>query len=177
MLKKLPFKKEYLLIPGIVVLFLVCYRFAFENTVVAWQRHQQLNQKVAAANDLSYQPGYSERKNKNLDKIMALYKADTTLLRSNIINTIALQAEQLHVKLTAVPAEDALYHNSKFIIQKLNFEGSFFDLNRFLNKLQTLEAIGMIRCVDLKLITPRSGVGNEKKLTMQVYLELSTAKR
>jgi hypothetical protein len=173
MLKKLPFKKEYLLIPGIVLLFLVCYRFAFENTVEAWQRHQQLKQKAAAANDLSYQPGYSERKNRNLDKIMALYEADTTMLRSNIINTIALQAEKLHVKLTAVPAEDALYHAGNYIIQKLDFEGTYVDLNRFLNQLQSLNHVGVIRYIRFKLPKANPNQTTERKLNLQVYLEIT----
>ena len=176
MLKNLPIKKNYILIAGIVLFLMISYQLSFRKTVEAWILHRQLTGQVAKANNLDYQPGYLERKSTNLDNILNLYKADTSLLRSNIISTITLVAEKQNVKLIEVPTQDAFYHTDKFIIQKLNFEGNFFDLNKFLNQLHSLDQIGMIRSVDFKLITPGSGAENEKKLTMQIYLELSTGK-
>jgi len=176
MLKDLPIKKEYLLIGGIVVLLLISYQLSFKKTVQAWQLHRQLTSQLTKAGNLDYQPDYLERKGRNLDKILDLYKADTSLLRSNIISMVTVLAQKQNVRLIEVPARDAFYHNGKFMIQKLNFEGSYVDLSKFLDQLHTQEAIGMIRSVDFKLITPGSGVENDKRLTLQVYLELSTGK-
>src|SRR5260221_6065529 len=130
MLKQLPLKKEYLLIAAAIVLLLLSYQLAFKKTIEAWQINKHLKAQLFEATNLSYQPAYLERKNKNLTNIIGHYKTDTVAFRSNIISTISSIAEKENVKLSEVPVRDPLYDTDQFIIQKLNFEGSFFALTK-----------------------------------------------
>ncbi|MFI5161956.1 MAG: hypothetical protein ACHQHN_11800 [Sphingobacteriales bacterium] len=170
-LDKLPIKKDYLLIAGSIFLLLIGYELAFKTTVDAWQTHKQLQAQLAQSTDLSYQPGYLERQNGNLDKIIALYKTDTTAFRSNSISAISLLAEKEQVKLNDVPVEDPVYHTARFTIQKLSFEGEFFNLLKFLGQLQKTSGIGIVRSVDFKIIGLHQGASDNKKLVLEIFLE------
>jgi hypothetical protein len=171
MLKQIPIKKEYLLIAAAIVLLLLSYQLAFKKTAEAWQVNKQLKAQVAQAADLSYEPAYLERKNNNLSKIIALYKTDTVTFRSNTISVISSIAEKENVKLSEVPLQDPIYHTDQFIIQKLNFEGSFFALTKVLNQLQATSGVGIVRAATYKVVGIRSGVDDVKKLVLEVYLE------
>lgn len=173
MLKQIPIKKEYLLIAASVILLLLCYQLAFKKTLAAWQINKQLKAQLAQAADLSYQPAYLERKNKNLSKIINGYKTDTMAFRSNTISAIASIAEKEDVKLSEVPLQDPLYHTDRFIIQKLNFEGGFFALTKVLNQLQAASGIGGGRAATYRVTGLRSGADETKKLVLEVYLETS----
>lgn len=171
MWKYWPFKKDYLLIAGAVVLLLISYQLAIKNTLDAWRLNRQLSGRLQQGNDLSYQPGYLERKNKNLDNILALYQSDTAVFRSNTISTIAALAEKNKVRLSEVPVQEIIYHTTGSIIQKLNFEGDFFALNIFLNQLESLRDVGIPKAVNFK--TERKNVDPEsKKLVLEVYMEI-----
>lgn len=98
MLKQLPLKKEYLLIIATIVLLLLSYKLAFKATFEAWQINRALKTQLIQTNDLSYQPGYLERKNINLSKVINLYKADTVAFRNNSISNISVIAEKENVK-------------------------------------------------------------------------------
>ena len=173
MLKQLNIKKEYGLIVASVLLLLIAYQFAFKRTVEAWQLHRDLRQQVLKSADISVQPGYLERKNRNLDKIMSLYKADTVNFRSNVLSTISSIAEQNDVKLSEVPSEDPVYHTSQFAMQKLSFEGNYFALERTLDKLQSTGNMGIIRSVAIKSIGRHAANDDSKKIVMEVYFEFA----
>jgi len=173
MLEKVPIKKEYLLVAAMIVLLLASYRFAFKNTIEAWQTHSALVAKLNQSSDLSYQPQYMERKINNLNKTIELYKADTTEFRNNIINTISFIAEKQSVKLTEVPVQDLSYHTDHFIIEKLGFEGDYFALVKVANILQTTPNIGVIRSETLKSVEVRTAVDKTKKLMLEMYLVIT----
>jgi len=171
MLKQIPLKKEYLLIAASIVLLLLCYQLAFKKTIAAWQLNMQLKSQIAQASDISYQPAYLERKNNNLSKIISRYKTDTVTFRSNTISAISSIAENENVKLSEVPLQDPQYHTDLFIIQKLNFEGSFFALTRVFNQLQATCGIGAVRAATYRVTGAGSSANGEKKLVLEVYLE------
>ena len=174
MLKQLPFKKQYLLIAGAIVLLLLSYRLAFKRTIEAWQINKNLKAQIAQSSDLSLQPAYLERKSNNLSKILNLYKTDTVAFRSNIISTISLIAEKEGVKLSDVPLQNALYRTDKYIIQKLSFEGGYFSLVKVLNELQNSPGIGMVRSVAIKMQKANSNGDATGKIIMDVYFEVTT---
>lgn len=173
MLKQLPIKKEYILIAATVVLLFLSYRLAFKHTIAAWRTNSRLKTRLAHAADASYQPGYLERKGKNLDKVIGSYKADTLGFRSNIISTISTIAERENVKLTEVPVQDVVYNTDHFIIEKLDFEGDYFSLSKAANNLQATSGIGVVRGETLK-ITRRNATNDvDKKLQLEIYLEVA----
>ena len=172
MLKYWPFKKQYLLVTVTILLLLISYYFSFRHTINAWQLKARLQEQLAETGNLSLQPGYLIRKNNNLKEIIKLYHADTTNFRNNIINTIAILAEKNDVKLIEVPVQSALFHTDKYIIQQLNFEGGFFNLNKFLDQLQTSKNIGKPRSVIFRMETVRNSATPSSRLVMQVYLEV-----
>jgi hypothetical protein len=172
MLDKLNIKKEYLLILATLLLLFISYEFAFKNTITAWQANKELKAKLSQAGDLSFQPAYLERKSNNLDRVISQYKADTTSLRSNLINTISLIADRENVMLSEVPVQDAAYNSDKAIIEKLEFGGDYFSLARLSNALQHKNGIGVIRSEDLKIINIRTDNSKDRKLTLEMYLEI-----
>jgi hypothetical protein len=177
MVKQSLLKKEYLFIAATMLLLLICYQLAFKKTIQAWQLNSGLKNQLIQSADVSFQPGYLQRKNNNLDKIIALYKADTVDFRGNIISAIAVIAGKENVKLTEVPLQDPLFHRDRFIIQKLNFEGAFFSLIKVLNQLQSAKGIGMPRSAAFKAVGIRSNADETKKLVMEVYLEITFDKQ
>jgi len=174
MLKQLPLKKEYLLVAAAILLLLISYQLAFKKTIEAWQLNTGLKHQLAQSTDVSYQPGYLERKNANLSNILKLYKADTVDFRSNIIGTISAIAEKENVKLTGVPTQDPFYHTPQFIIQKLDFEGDYFALIKTLKQLQGAKGIGLVRAVTFKTSVINSSSDKAKKLLLEVYLEMAS---
>src|SRR5665213_1775802 len=114
MLKELPFKKEYLFGASAIIALLISYQLAFKRTIEAWHIHTGLEKQLAQSSEVAYQPGYLERKDNKLDKIINLYKADTLDFRSNIIGVISSIAERENVKLTEVPTKDPQYHTGQF---------------------------------------------------------------
>ncbi len=173
MLKQIPIKKEHLFIIATVVIFSLCYQLAFKKTIAVWQIHRQLTTQIAQAGDLSYQPAYMERKSMNLSKVVGFYKADTVTFRSNTISKIAGIAEKENVKLSEVPLQDPLYHTDKFILQKLDFEGSFFAITRVLSQLQSTPDIGMVRAFTYRSTGIKSNNDEAKKLILEVYMEIN----
>lgn len=173
MLEKLPIKKEYLLVAATIVLLLASYRFAFKNTIEAWQTHSTLVAKLTQSTDLSYQPQYMERKNNNLNKTIELYKADSTEFRNNIINMISSIAEKENVKLTEVPVQDISYHADHFSIEKLGFEGDYFSLMKLAHDLQLTNNIGIVRSEQWKITIVSLSAKQIKKMALEVYVEFS----
>jgi hypothetical protein len=172
MLKQLPLKKEHLLVAAAMVLLLLSYQLAFKRTIAAWQQNHQLKQQLAQSTDISVQPQYQERKNTNLEKIISLYRADSTEFRGNILSDIASVAAKEQVKLSEVPVRDPLYHTDQFIIQRLNFEGGYFSLTRALDRLQNTKGVGIVRSAAFKTVADLSSKEKVKKLTLEVYCEI-----
>jgi len=165
------FKKEYLFISAVMILLVICYQLAFKKTIGAWQLNKRLKTQLEQSSDVSIQPGYTERKNTNLDRILELYKADTMNLRSNAISKISSVAEAENVKLAEVPSRDPIYSNGQFLVQKLDFEGDFFSLMKVFQRLGQAKDFGVIRSAVFKA---RRETDNEKtkKLIMELYLEI-----
>jgi type II secretory pathway component PulL len=172
MLKPLPFKKEYLLAAAAFLLLLLSYQLAFKRTIAAWQLNHQLKQQLAQSADISAQPQYQERKSINLEKIISLYRADSTEFRGNILSDIASLAAKEQVKLSGVPVRDPVYRSADMIIQRLNFEGNYFALTKALDRLQNTQGVGMVRSAAFKTGTDLSGKEKVKKLTLEVYCEI-----
>jgi hypothetical protein len=165
-------KREYILIGATVILLIACYQLAFKKTITAWQINKQLKAQLAQSSDVSIQPGYIQRKNANLDRILDLYRADTINFRSNIITEISSVAEDVNVKLSEVPTQDPTYYNTWFLAQKLSFEGDYFSLMKLFNRLQKTNGIGIIRAAELRVISPTNGSEKVKNPTLKIYFEI-----
>jgi hypothetical protein len=164
------FKREYLFIAATTLACVICYQLAFKKTIIAWQLNKQLKAQLAQSSDVSIQPGYTARKNANLDRILDLYTGDSLNFRSITISKIALVAEAGQVKLAEVPYENRVYSNSKFLIQKLNFEGDYFSLMKVFQQLGQRKEAGIIRSAAFRA---KRGTDSEKekKLIMELYFE------
>jgi len=166
-------KKAYLLIVGFLLMLLLCYELAFTPTKQAWQLHNSLSKRLVQASDASYQPGYLERKNRNLDKILILFKADTLNFRSNTLGRISEIAQEQGVKLTEVPTNDPNFQIAGFTFEKLSFEGDYFALVKTLNNLQQTKGIGQIRSVSINSINEHLLGYVIPKNIMETYLIIS----
>ncbi|RYZ88695.1 MAG: hypothetical protein EOP04_08710 [Proteobacteria bacterium] len=173
MLKSLQLKKDYLLIGATLLLLLISYRFAFKNTIDAWEVNYQLKAQLAHSSDIGYQPEYLERKNKNLETIFKSYKVDTISFRNNAVSTISLLAEKENVKLIDVPVQDIAYLTDRSIIQKLNFEGDFFGLTSLVNRLESTKDIGFIRSINWKKVETHGSTQEKKAIILELFMEIA----
>lgn len=151
----------------------ISYSLAFKKTLNAFQTHQQLKSKLSEVSDLSYQPDYLERKNKNLDLILKQYQSDSLALRGNTLSQISEIAEKEGVKLSEVPVQDPFYNTPNFIIERLDFEGDYFALLKTLNHLQSTKGIGIPRSEVWGSISKNNTPIDSKKLKLQILLEVS----
>jgi hypothetical protein len=172
MWKYWPFRKDYLVYTGAVLLLFISYQLAFSWTLAEWRLYRQLNQELATANDLNYQPGYMERKSRNLERVLSLYRSDTALFRSNTLSVIATLAEKQHVRLSGVPAGEDIFHTERSILQKLRFTGDFFSLNHFLYDLESTRGIGLPRSVAYRTERKAAAPGPGAPV-LEVLLEIS----
>ncbi|QKJ31061.1 hypothetical protein HQ865_15295 [Mucilaginibacter mali] len=172
MLAKLPIKKKHLVLAGTFVSLLICYQLAFKKTIAAWQLHSQFSQQLATQSNLTYQPAYMERKNKNLDTIISRLKTDTAFFRENVISKISVLAQNLHVKIIALPVEDIYYHTPQSVIQRMDMEGDFFSLLKLQYQIEHLKGIGLFRSVEIKSNRLQTTDTNEasSKLIMTVWM-------
>jgi hypothetical protein len=169
-IKGLNIKNGYGLAAATLLLLLVSYQLAFKKTILAWQQHQEMSSRLEQTTDLSYQPGYMERKERNLQAALGRYRVDTVAFRNLIINQIALIAEKENVRLKEVPDQDPFYHTDKLIIQKLVFEGDYFSLVRLLNSLQSAAGVGVVRSLILKL-PARTSASEIRFPVLEIFLE------
>lgn len=144
MIKKLPVKPAYLLIIGTVVFAIICYRFAFRQTIEAWQQNSKYQQQLANGSNLSYDPAYLGRKAANIDKVINLYRTDTSAFRNIIVNKISLLAEKENVKLTELPSFDPVYSTDQITMQKIVLTGDYFALLKVMDKLEKTAEIGVV---------------------------------
>ena len=133
-----------------LLLLLLCYQAAFRPTLEVFRQNRELTAQLDAANDIGSQPGYSERKLSNVSRLLGAYKADTTVFREGMINTLSVLAEKNNVRLTAVPLElPAVGLQQQILTQKLQIEGDYFALLRVLDQLQGTAGAGWVRSVSI----------------------------
>ncbi|WP_295719977.1 hypothetical protein [Mucilaginibacter sp.] len=169
MLKSKVIKKEYLLVAGSLLL-LLSYELAFKRTYVAWRQYRRLEEQLSPQADFRYQPGFLERKSKNLDKLIGLYRVDTAELKDVVIGTVANKAAKLNVRLSGVPAQGDDLQLDGFNIQQLDLEGEYFSLLKLIKSLQGTEQIGMVRSVVL-VSKKNEGKDGKVNISMKIYLE------
>lgn len=162
-----------MLIAATILLLLVSYRFAFKNTFDAWQTNTQLKEQLLQTTDIALQPGYLERKNRNMEKVFERYKADTLTFRNNVINTASLLAEKANVRLVDVPVQNMDHTAGRSVIQQLNFEGDFFALTTLAKQLEQQTGVGVVRSLYWKRMDVRFNSHESKKLILEVFLQTS----
>jgi hypothetical protein len=165
-------KKTYWLTGGSFLLLLIGYLLAFKSTITLWQEHKRLAQQLSQSADISVQPAYLSRKSANVDSIVRSYRIDSAAFRNNVISNVATIAEANRVKLTTIPPDDPLYHTPHFIIQKLIFNGDFFDLLKMVNQLQNTNGIGMLRSVAWKREKNQFRDTKTDEVNLEVFLEI-----
>lgn len=167
-------KRAYLLAALAVLLTLISARFAFWNTWQAWRLNKQLNSRVVEGANISFQPGYLERKNKNLGNAINLYQVDTSAYSNVLLTSISTLAEQEKVDIIDLPTENSntYYQTKSFRIEKIEFQGAYANLLRFYHKFCQLPHIGMIRSVQLCTSREQEKVNDRSRLQMLLYLQI-----
>ena len=171
MLKTLLKKKELLMTIGAVALLIIGYQFAFSKTMDAWQLNKQLTIQAIPTNDMIEQPSYVLRKGKNIRAILNLYKVDTVELRNSILSRIADIAENEKIHLSEVPLRNIADTSNHILIQKLDFEGTFSSLLKFLDRVNRTDNVGVISSVLIKNTT-KAGDEYKGQLLGEVYFEM-----
>lgn len=172
MLKRLPIPKKYLLIGGTLLLTFLSYQAAFKRTVEAWELHNELNGQSAINEPLRYPSGYIQRKNRNLDSLLAHYQADSVTFKSNSITTIALIAARENVQLSEVLLQSKAQDTQHSFIQKIILQGDYFSIIKVLNEIQKTKDVGIVRSVSVRIPQRQYKPQISNKLFADVYLEI-----
>ncbi len=151
--------KLYLLIALALISLLLSYIFAFKLTFEAFQLNQRYKGEILKTSNTEFLPSYEIRKSKNLDKLLNRYTLDSSFFRNKILSSISYLASESGVKLTEVPTLDPKFNTEYFMVQRLDFEGDYFSLIKFLNQLETSPKLGMPR--SLLLYLPKQNAGSQ----------------
>ncbi|QEM09148.1 hypothetical protein [Mucilaginibacter rubeus] len=172
MLKYWPFKKDYLLVLIIALMVTAGYKLAFKRTMEARSLNKEFKEQLKQQHSVADQPGYTERKDTNLARIIGLYRVDTVTFRNNAINSIALIAEKNNVKFISAPLQEKRYHTEKYMLQKLSFSGDFFSLLKLLNQLQAAKGTGMIRSCSFRVPSGRASPEVAKSVLLDIVFQV-----
>lgn len=166
-------KIEYLFAAGCLLLLWIGYVLAFQKTWQAWQLHRQLSSQLAISADVSVQPAYLERKDRNLNRLLKSYTADTVNFRSNVIAALSPLAQRQQCRIIAVPAEvqSNTLSTTTYQVQKVSFEGSFFALTKLLQQLEAApQGGGLVRSAIWHSVELHTGATSQRQLVLDVYL-------
>jgi len=162
--------RNYWLVGGSLLLAFLCYRLAFKKTIEAWQENRRLNSQLLNVSDLSFQPGYLERKFKNLSAVADLYKVDSINYRSEMIAKVAGIAQQENVKVVNVPLPDEADNTQHLIRQKIEVKGVFYSLLKFYDQVEVRHEAGLVRSVIWKELPAPVNSKKDDQLLMELYL-------
>lgn len=160
---------KYLFAAAVILMIFVCYRFAFQNTIDAWQLNKQLKTQASQSTNNSYNPGYLQRKQANLSHIINNYAVDTVAYRQIMSDKIALVAENCNVRLSNLPiTHDITIKDGSYLQQQVLLSGDYYSLLNFLHELETIKGLGAIRSV--KFIDPIKNKQHETDIQLSVFL-------
>ena len=171
MLKSFFNNRKYWAIAGSVILLIICYELSFNITVQAYRNNQNLKSKSLSIVDLSIQPGAIDKRLKSLNQLLDRYRSDSISIRAHNLTLISVVAKKYNVQLAEVSADDPLYHNEQFILERLNFTGTYFALLGTLNSLAVIPGIGIIRSVSITVPRKNQLKDTEGKIAMELFLE------
>ncbi len=153
-----------------VIVLVICYQLAFKKTIEAWELNKRLTLQMRQSSDVSVPPGYLKRKEKNLDRLLDLFKPGDNNSRGEIINKVSIAAESEHLKVEEVPLPDTSAENGGYVIQRMFLSGEYFAALRTLHKLEQNNEAGMIRSLTLKTAKTQD-IKNDKKLLLEISFE------
>lgn len=138
------------MLPKTLIITLLSARFAFWNTWDAWRLNKYLSSRAGGGVNISFLPGYLERKSKNLSNAIQLYQVDTLTYRHTLLTVLSALKEQERVSILDILTENRIHITKTYLKkQKNEFQGAFFNLLRFYHKLCKTEHIGMIKSAQL----------------------------
>jgi hypothetical protein len=141
-------------LPLLAVLLLVAgIKLAILPTWELYQENDKLNAKAKLITDVAYHPGYQQRKLRELDSIISLYKVDPLNWQARSMQVIGLLAEKEGIRIVDLPAKDSdLRDSSSIALRALTLEGSFAGLTRVYRQLQKERGIGVVRSATYHLV-------------------------
>ncbi len=169
MFDKLILKRNYIVITATLLLFIICYEFAFKKTLTAWQLNKHLKEQVNN-NISSLQPSYLEQQQQALSKIIKTLKTDTASFRNRVTTIVAEIGEREYVNVTEVPLR-AVASSNKLFIQEITLTGTFPDVLKTLFAIEKADGIGYVRSVNIKNKVPNTNNPNEK-VVIEIFLEV-----
>ena len=170
MIKNLLKKRDIILVLGIVFFAFICYQFAIKNTLDAYKQ----NQKLAGAlrgNSVGKLPvGFMKRKSQNLDKILIKYTLDSATFKGRAVGEIASIAEEENLKLIEIPIMEPFYNTEYFLIQRIDFEGDYYSIVKFIKRVQSRNNVGVLRSLSMK--TRKKGDEKGKSIILELFLQI-----
>lgn len=163
-------KNNILLAVGILALTFLTYQFAIKNTIAAYETNKRLKTSLMS-NSVEFLPAdFMQRKDRNLKKILGKYSLDPVTFKGKSIGEVASIAERENLKLIEIPVLDPFYNTEKFLIQRMDFEGDFYSIVRFIQRIQNEQKVGVLKSLSLK--TEMNGIEQGKKLSLEIFLQI-----
>ncbi|WP_026898444.1 hypothetical protein [Daejeonella oryzae] len=169
-MKELKNRGDILLVIGAVVLTFLFYQFGIKNTIVAYQTNEQLKNTLKNNSLESLPQDFLLRKSRNLDKVLEKYSVDSLIFRSKSIGEVASIAEAENLKLLEIAPLDPFYSTENFLVQKIDFEGDYYSIVKFIRRVQNQHNVGIIRSINIQTQTKGPAIG--KNLKIELYLQI-----
>jgi hypothetical protein len=161
-------KRWIIMVFGILSFTVLSYKFAIQKTVDLTLKYVTLNAVSIKTNENSIT--ISESKAVALTSFLAQYTADTIQIRKKLLDNINNLCNQYHCSIKAFPNSTThTEYNRSLLNNSIELEGSYFNLLKIINELETTTFYGKVNAC--KFFTIEELRSKKKSLRLHIYLQ------
>lgn len=157
-------------IVGFMILIVLSYQYAFKHTIQAYEQHQFLKRSIFNNIENNINPEVLKNKIINLNNVLSKYSVDSVYFKETSIGNVAAIAESENLRLKEIPASDPNFYNDTFIIQRMDFEGDYFSMIKFIQKLQFEKKVGVLKSISI--FKQKENFYKPATLQLEIYLQI-----
>ena len=163
-------QKNKFLLGGAVLLLLICYLFAFRNTIDLYQSNNAAEEKLEALKTAPQQIAALNKKLGFLNSRVKQYVRDDNFDQEDILVSISDFCKQNRLKIVEFPKSERK-QKEDIVIETFHFtvEGNYVNLVKLIYDIEVVNKIGRIASLNFETqVDRRSKV---KRLLVSVYLQ------
>jgi len=162
-------KNKALVIVGIL-LFIICYLFAFRNTIELYNKNKQAEQKLTSLENAPQQIAGLNTRLTFLNSRVKQYVRDNDFEQEDVLVEISNFCKENKLKIVEFP-KSTLKRKEDIVIETFTFkvEGNFTNLVKLIYDIEVVQKIGRVAALDFKSqIDKRTKI---KRLTVEIFLQ------
>lgn len=162
--------KNKLLLSGIVLLLILCYFLAINNTIELYQSNNDTKTKLTALQNAPQQISSLNKRLAFLNSRVEQYVRGKDFEQEDILVAISDFCKTNRLKIVDFPKSE-LKEKEDIVIETFNFvvEGNYVNLVKLIYAIEVEQKLGRIASLNFETIVDRRT--KKKRLTLSVYLQ------